>query len=118
VALVEAGDVILTKDLAKVNKWIKASEVEDEKATEEEKDPHIDVETPRISNAATARSLDIMPQIVGTKTMNKSMLHKQQMIFVVSLPYFSLMMIQIYNMRLCTLILAQAIICVGGEIYS
>jgi hypothetical protein len=54
-----------------------SSEVGDEEATEEEEDPHMDVETPRISNATTARSLDTMPQIVSTKMMNKPMLQKQ-----------------------------------------
>jgi len=89
VVMVKAGDVVLTKDLAKVNRRIKASEVEDEEATKEKEDPHMDVETPRISNATIARSLDIMHRIVDTKTMNKPMLQKQQMMFVVSLPYTS-----------------------------
>lgn len=39
------------------------------------------------------------------------------MMFVVSLPYFSLMLIQIHNMSLGTLILVQPIICVGGHLF-
>jgi hypothetical protein len=44
---------------------------------EEEEYPHMDVKTPRMSKATIARSLDIMPRIVGTKMMNKLMLQKQ-----------------------------------------
>jgi hypothetical protein len=72
--MVEAKDVVLTKDLAKVNRRIKASEVGKEEATEAEEYLHMDVETPRISNATTARNLNIMPRIVSTKTMSKPML--------------------------------------------
>jgi hypothetical protein len=53
VTVVEAGDVVLIKDLTKVNRSIKASEVGDE----EEEYPHMDVKTPRMSNATIARSL-------------------------------------------------------------
>ncbi|XP_062151928.1 uncharacterized protein LOC133860318 [Alnus glutinosa] len=50
---------------------LKASEVRDEEATEEEEDPHMDVETPRISNATTARSLDTMPQANVAEAINE-----------------------------------------------
>jgi hypothetical protein len=42
----------------KISRRLKASEVGDEEPTEEKEDPHMVVETPRISNATTARSLD------------------------------------------------------------
>ncbi len=77
VVVVEAGGMVFLNNHVKVSRRLKASEVGDEEATEEEEDPHMDVETPRISNATTARSLDTMPQIVSTKMMNKPMLQKQ-----------------------------------------
>jgi hypothetical protein len=77
VIMVEAEGVVLLNNHVKVSKRLKALEVRDEEATEEEEDPHMDVETPRISNATTARSLDTMPRIVGTKMINKPMLQKQ-----------------------------------------
>jgi hypothetical protein len=77
VVVVEAEGVMFLNNHVKVSRRLKASEVGGEEATEEEEDPHMDVETPRISNATTARSLDTMPQIVGTKMMNKLMLQKQ-----------------------------------------
>lgn len=117
-AVVEARGVKLTNNPTKGSRIIKAPEVEDEDATEEEEDSHMDVETPRTSNASTATSLDTMPRIVGTKTMNKPMLQKQQMILVMILSYFSLMMIQVHNMRHSISILAQAITCVGRKICS
>jgi hypothetical protein len=69
--------VVFLNNHVKVSRRLKALEVGDEEATEEEEDPHMDVETPRIFNATTARSLDTMPQIVSTKMMNKPMLQKQ-----------------------------------------
>jgi hypothetical protein len=77
VVVVEAGDVVFLNNHVKVSRRLEALEVGDEEATEEEEDPHMDVETPRIFNATTARSLDTMPQIVSTKMMNKPMLQKQ-----------------------------------------
>jgi hypothetical protein len=77
VIMVEAEGVVLLNNHVKVSKRLKALEVRDEEATEEEEDPHMDVETPRISNATTTRSLDTMPRIVGTKMINKPMLQKQ-----------------------------------------
>jgi hypothetical protein len=77
VVVVEAGGVVFLNNHVKVSRRLKALEVGDEEAIEEEEDPHMDVETLRIFNATTARSLDTMPQIVGTKMMNKPMLQKQ-----------------------------------------
>jgi hypothetical protein len=77
VVVVEAEGVVFFNNHVKVNRRLKASEVEDEEATEGEEDPYMDVETPRMFNATTARSLDTMPRIVGTKMMNMPMLQKQ-----------------------------------------
>jgi hypothetical protein len=77
VVVVEAEGVVFFNNHVKVNRRLKASEVEDEEATEGEEDPRMDVETPRMFNATTARSLDTMPRIVGTKMMNMPMLQKQ-----------------------------------------
>ena len=114
VVVVEAGGVVFSNNHVKASKRIKASKVRDEKAIEEEENPHMDVETPKISNSTTA-SLDTMPWIVSTK-MNKPILQKQQMRFVVILFYFLLMMIQIHKKRFGTSILVQAITCVGRKI--
>jgi hypothetical protein len=77
VVVVEAGGVVFLNNHVKISRRLKASEVGDDEATEEKEDLHMDVETLRISNATTARSLDTMPRIVGTKMMNKTMLQKQ-----------------------------------------
>jgi hypothetical protein len=77
VVVVEVRGVVFLNNHIKVNRRLKKKASEVEEATEEEEDPHMDVETPRISNATTARRLDTMPRIVGTKIMNKPMLQKQ-----------------------------------------
>jgi hypothetical protein len=77
VVVVEAGGVVFLNNHVKISRRLKASEVGDDEATEEKEDLHMDVETLRISNATTTRSLDTMPRIVGTKMMNKTMLQKQ-----------------------------------------
>jgi hypothetical protein len=59
--VVEAEGVVFFNNHVKVNRRLKASEVEDEEAIEEEEDPRMDVETPRMFNATIARSLDTMP---------------------------------------------------------
>jgi hypothetical protein len=61
VVVVEAEGVVFFNNHVKVNRRLKASEVGDEEAFEEEEDPHMDMEAPRLSNATTARSLDVMP---------------------------------------------------------
>jgi hypothetical protein len=66
--MVEAEGVVFSNNHVKVNRRLKASEVKDDEATKEEEDPHMDVETPRMSNATTAKSLDIMPRIVSRTT--------------------------------------------------
>jgi hypothetical protein len=77
VVVVEAGGVVFLNNHVKVSRKLKDLEVGDEEVTEEEEDPHMDMETPRISNATTARSFDTMPRILGKKMMNKPMLQKQ-----------------------------------------
>ncbi|XP_062173521.1 uncharacterized protein LOC133878979 [Alnus glutinosa] len=56
--VVEARGVVFLNNHIKISRRLKTSEVGDEEATEEKEDPHMVVETPRISNATTARSLD------------------------------------------------------------
>ena len=68
--MVEAEGAVFFSNHVKVNRRLKALKVEDKEATEGGEDPRMDVETPRMSNATTARSLDTMPRIVGTKMMN------------------------------------------------
>lgn len=44
--VVEARGMVFLNNQVKVSRRLKASEVRDEEATEEEEDPHMDVKTP------------------------------------------------------------------------
>lgn len=57
----EVEYVEVTNDQTEVSKKIELQEADEKEATEEDEDPHMDVETPRTFNVITTKSLDTMP---------------------------------------------------------
>ena len=90
-------------------KWSSiASEIDDKTI---EKDLHLDVKTTRTSNTTTVKNLNTMPQIAGTELKILPISPKQQMMWVITLLFFFLMMIQVFRMMFGTLTRVLATIC-------
>ena len=112
VVVVEVGDMVPNSEPLKIKWRSKASEVEDEATGE---DLHLDVETIRTSNATTVKNLDTMPRIAGTGLKVLPIPSKQQMMWVITLLFFLLMMIQVFIMMFGTLIRVLTTTCAGRK---
>ena len=110
--MVEVGDVVSNNESLKIKWSFKASEIEDKAIGE---DLHLDVETTRTSNATTVKNLDTMPRIAGTELKILPISLKQQMIWVITLLFFLLMMIEVFRMMFGTLTRVLATTCAGRK---
>ena len=110
--VIEVGAVVPNNKPLKIKWSSKASEVKDEAIGE---DLHLDVETTRTSNATTVKSLDTMPRIAGTELKILPISLKQQMMWVVTLLFFLLMMIQVFRIIFGTLTRVLATTCTGRK---
>ena len=115
VVMVEVGNMIPNNEPLKIMWRSKASEVEDEAIRE---DSHLDVKIIRTFNATTVKNLDTMLRIAGIELKFLSISHKQQMMWVITLLFFLLMMIQVFKMMFGTLTRVLAITCARRKKFS
>jgi len=115
VIVIEVGDVVPNNEPLKIKWSSKASEVEDEVIGE---DLYLDMKTIRTSNATTVKNLDTVPWIAGTRLKILPISSKQQMMWVITLHFFLLMMIQVFRMVFGTLTRVLVITCVGRKNFS
>ena len=112
---VEVGGVVPNNELIKIKWRFQASEVEDETIGE---DLYLNVETIRMSNTTTVKNLDTMSQIAGIKLKILPISPKQQMMWVITLFFFLLMIIQVFRMIFGTLTRVLATTCAGRKNFS
>ena len=113
--MVEVGDIVPNNESLKIKWKSKASEIEDEAIGE---DSHLDVETTRTSIATTVKNLDTMPQIAGTELKILPIASKQQLMWIITLLFFLLLMIQVFRMMFGTLTPVLATTCAGRKNFS
>jgi len=113
--VVEVWDIVPNNESLKIKWKSKASEVEDEAIGE---DSHLDVETTRTSIATTVKNLDTMPQIAGTELKILPIASKQQLMWIITLLFFLLLMIQVFRMMFGTLTPVLATTCAGRKNFS
>ena len=113
--MVEAGDIVPNNEPLKIRWSSKALEVEDEAIRE---DSHLDVEIKRTSNTTTVKNLDTMLRIAGTELNILPISLKQQKMWVITLLFVLLMMIQVFRMMFGILTWVLATTCVRRDNFS